>query len=43
MSDREAAEARHAEWTAASVGRLGRRVLAEVETYLAFLAIARAE
>ena len=43
ISDREAAEARHAEWTAAGVGRLGRRLLAEVEAYLAFFAIARAE
>jgi hypothetical protein len=43
ISDREAAEARRAEWTAAGVGRLGRRLLADVETYLAFFAIARAE
>jgi hypothetical protein len=43
MSDYHAAEARHAEWTAGGVGRLGRRLLADVEPYLAFFSIARAE
>ena len=43
MSDREAAQASHAELTADGVGRLGRRLLADVEPYLAFFAIARAD
>ena len=36
-----AAEAREAEWTAAPPGRLGRRLLADVEPYLEFFAVAR--
>ncbi len=32
-----------AEWTARPVGRLGRPLLVEIETYLNFFAIARAE
>ena len=42
MSDREAEAARRNEWTAPSPGWLGRRLLADVETYLEFFAIARA-
>jgi hypothetical protein len=38
---READEARQAEWTARPPGRLGRRLLAEIEPYLEFFAIAR--
>jgi hypothetical protein len=38
---REAQEARSGEWTAAPPGRLGRRLLADVEAYLEFFAIAR--
>ena len=36
----DAAEARRAEWTAAPPGRLGRRLLADVEPYLEFFAVA---
>jgi hypothetical protein len=43
MSDRDAGEARRAEWTASPPGRLGRRLLADVEPYLAFFAIVRAD
>ena len=38
----EAEEARVAEWTAGPPGRLGQRLLADVEPYLEFFAIARA-
>jgi hypothetical protein len=41
--DREAEKARHGEWTARPPGRLGRRLLADVEPYLEFFAIARAD
>jgi hypothetical protein len=34
-------EAREAEWTAGGVGRLGRLLLADVERYLDFFAIAQ--
>jgi hypothetical protein len=34
-------EARAAEWTAGGLGRLGRLLLADVETYLASFAIAQ--
>jgi len=37
----EAEAARHGEWTAAAPGRLGRRLLADVDAYLGFFAIAR--
>jgi hypothetical protein len=37
----DAAAALLAEWTAAPPGRLGRRLLAEVDAYLGFFAIAR--
>jgi hypothetical protein len=40
--DREAEEARRAEWTAAAPGRLGRRLIADIDRYLEFFAIARA-
>lgn len=42
ISVRESDEARRAEWAAPSLGRLGRRLLADVEPYLDFFAIARA-
>jgi hypothetical protein len=42
VSDREAEEARHGEWTATPPGRLGRRLLADVDPYLEFFAIAGA-
>jgi hypothetical protein len=35
-------EARRGEWTVTPPGRLGRRLLADIELYLAFFAIARA-
>ena len=38
---RDADEAVRGEWTAAPPGRLGRRLLADVEPYLDFFAIAR--
>jgi hypothetical protein len=41
MGDRDAEEARHAEWTATPPGRLGRRLLADIEPYLEFFALAR--
>ncbi|HEY1366733.1 MAG TPA: hypothetical protein VGF23_06460 [Gaiellaceae bacterium] len=41
MSDGRAEDARRAESTAAPPGRLGRRLLADVEPYLEFFAIAR--
>jgi hypothetical protein len=34
-------EARRAEWTAKPPGRVGRKLLAEIEPYLEFFAIAR--
>ena len=43
MSDRDAGAARHGEWTATPLGRLGRRLLADIEPYLEFLAIADAD
>jgi hypothetical protein len=42
FSDREAAEARCDEWAARPPGRLGRRLLADLQPYLEFFAIARA-
>jgi hypothetical protein len=42
-SDREAEEARRGESTATPPGRLGRRLLADIEPYLAFFAVARAD
>ena len=41
MSPWEADDARHGEWTASPPGRLGRRLLGEIEPYLAFFAVAR--
>jgi hypothetical protein len=41
MNDWE--EARREEWTATPPGRLGRRLLADIEPYLAFFTIARAD
>jgi hypothetical protein len=41
VGDAEAEEARRGEWTAAPPGRLGRRLLADVEPWLEFFAIAR--
>jgi len=38
----EAEHARSGEWTAAPPGRLGRRLLPEIEWYLEFFALARA-
>ena len=43
VSDRDAEEALHGEWTATPPGRLGRRLLANIEPYLEFFAIARAD
>ena len=43
LSDHAAANARRGEMTASPVGRLGRRLLADIEPYLAFFAIARAD
>jgi hypothetical protein len=40
MSDRET---EHGEWTATPPGRLGRRLLADIEPYLEFFAIAGAD
>jgi hypothetical protein len=42
-SDRHAEEARRGEWSATPPGRLGRRLLADIELYLEFFAIARAD
>ena len=42
ISDRQATEARRGEWAARPPGRLGRRLLADLEPYLEFFAIARA-
>ena len=42
VGDADANEARGAEWTATPPGRLGRRLLAEIEPYLEFFALARA-
>jgi hypothetical protein len=41
MSADRAEEARCAEWTASPPGRLGRRLLADIDPYLEFFAIAR--
>jgi hypothetical protein len=41
IADAEAEEARRGEWTASPPGRLGRRLLADVEPWLEFFAIAR--
>jgi hypothetical protein len=41
VGELEAAEALRGEWTAAPPGRLGRRLLADVEPYLEFFALAR--
>lgn len=43
ISDRDAEEDRHGEWTATPPGRLGRRLLADIEPYLEFFAIAGAD
>jgi hypothetical protein len=43
MGHRGADDARHAEWTALPPGRLGRRLLADIEPYLEFFAIARTD
>ena len=42
IAEAAAEEARRGEWTAAPPGRLGRRLLADVEPWLEFFAIARA-
>jgi hypothetical protein len=42
ISDRQAVEARRGEWAARPPGRLGRHLLADLEPYLEFFAIARA-
>jgi hypothetical protein len=39
-SDRQVEEIQHGEWTARPPGRLARRLIAEIETYLEFFAIA---
>ena len=41
LSPEEAEGVRHGEWTASPPGRLGRRLVAEIEPYLAFFAVAR--
>ena len=41
IGDADAEEARRGEWNAAPPGRLGRRLLADVEPWLEFFAIAR--
>jgi hypothetical protein len=41
-TEREADETRRSEWTATPPGRLGRRLMADIERYLEFFAIARA-
>ena len=41
MSADRAEEARYEEWTATPPGRLGRRLLADIEPYLEFFAVAR--
>jgi hypothetical protein len=41
--DREADEARRREWTGPPTGRLGRLLLAGIEPYLGFFAIAGAD
>jgi len=41
MSAERAEDARRAEWTAKLPGRLGRRLLADIEPYLEFFAVAR--
>jgi hypothetical protein len=40
-SDDRAEDARREEWTTTPPGRLGRRLLADIEPYLEFFAIAR--
>jgi hypothetical protein len=42
VSECEAHEARRSEWAARPLGRLGRRLLADLDPYLEFFAIARA-
>jgi hypothetical protein len=42
ISDCEADRARRSEWAARPLGRLGQRLFADLEPYLAFFAIARA-
>lgn len=41
VGSREAEEARRSEWTPRPLGRLGRRLFADVDPYLEFFAIAR--
>jgi hypothetical protein len=41
VCSREAEEARRSEWTPRPLGRLGRRLFAELDPYLEFFAIAR--
>ena len=41
VSDLEAETARRGEWNAATPGRLGKRLLADIDRYLEFFAIAR--
>jgi hypothetical protein len=41
LDAREARSAAASEWTAAPPGRLGRRLLADIEPYLEFFALAR--
>jgi hypothetical protein len=41
ISDLEAQAAGRGEWTAAAPGRLGKRLLADIEPYLEFFAIVR--
>jgi len=43
IDDAEPAAAQAGEWAAAPPGRLGRRLVADVERYLEFFAIARAD
>ena len=43
LSERDAKELRRGEWTATPPGRLGRRLLADIEPYLEFFAFARAD
>ena len=43
VSDTDAAEARRGEWAATPPGRLGRRLLADIDLWLEFFAIARAD
>jgi hypothetical protein len=43
MSNRDEEEARHGEWTTAPPGRLDRPLLADIEPYPEFFAIAGAD